>query len=333
MAYASLFEYTSSIVSLVAEASELVGQMPVFEGLDPNLVLRRENQIRTIHSSLLIENNTLLLDQVTAVLNGTHVLAPPKDVCEVRNAYEAYEAVARFSPYSLDDLLRAHRLLMKGLVKHPGCLRNQGVGTFAGDEAVHAALPERMVPKLMGDLFDWLRALDDHPLVRGSVFHYEFEFIYPFVDGNGRTGRLWHSLLLRNWRPIFVWLPVETLIHQNQQAYYNAIVAFTNAGSSTVFVEFMLRVIHDALADALERQRSSSRDEQIRDRYERQVSERAMRVLRLLVDDPALTYASLAAKLGVSSATARREVSSLVERGIICRVGARKNGRWEVLGD
>lgn len=259
--YIPPFEYNARIVTLVAEVSELVGQVTVFDGLDPNPVLRRENQIRTIHSSLLIENNVLTLDQVTAVLDGKHVLAPPKDVREVQNAYEAYEVAAKLDPYSFDDLLTAHSLMMDGLVKHPGCLRNDGVGVYAGDVLIYAAPPHNVVPQLMGDLFEWLRSSNDHPLIKGSVFHYEFEFIHPFMDGNGRTGRLWYSLLLRAWRPVFAWMPVETLIHRNQQEYYDAILSATNAGSSTSFIEFILGIIHKALVEVLDKHQAQGTED------------------------------------------------------------------------
>ncbi len=258
MEYQPPYSNTAQIVSLVADIAEMVGQVTIFEGLDPNPTLRRENQIRTIHSSLLIENNTLSLDQVTAVLGGHHVLAPPKDIREVQNAYEAYDIAASFDPYSLDDLLKAHKLMMDGLVKHPGCLRNADVGVYAGNVLIHPGTPYNYVPQVMADLFRWLSTSNAHPLIKGSVFHFEFEFIHPFMDGNGRVGRLWHSLILRGWRPVFAWMPVETLIHRNQQRYYDALFEASQKGESTVFVEFMLEVIRDALADALEQQRNTA---------------------------------------------------------------------------
>ena len=333
MSYTPPFQNTARIVSLVSEASELVGQVTVFDGLNPNPTLRRENQIRTIHSSLLIENNTLTLDQVTAVLDGKHVLAPPKDVREVQNAYEAYDAAATFDPYSFDDLLRAHALMMDGLVKHPGCLRNGDVGVYAGDVLIHAGSPASIVPKLMQELFEWLGSAEDHPLIKGSVFHYEFEFIHPFADGNGRTGRLWHSLLLRSWRPVFAWLPIETLIHRNQAAYYDALMEAGKQADGTVFVEFMLRAIRDALRDVLQQQANAPSEqinEQINERLGDECTTRQKRILTAVMLDQSLTYDALAVQLGVSSATVRRDIAELVRRGIMHREGARKNGRWVV---
>jgi len=328
-------------VSLVAEVSELVGQVTVFDGLNPNPMLRRENQIRTIHSSLLIENNTLTFDQVTAVLDGKHVLAPPKDVREVQNAYEAYEAALEFDPYSLDDLLKAHAIMMEGLVKHPGCLRNGDVGVYAGKTLIHAGSPSSIVPKLMRELFEWLKNTEDHPLIKGCVFHYEFEFIHPFMDGNGRTGRLWHSLLLRAWRPVFAWLPVETLIHRSQSDYYDALLEAGKQADSTVFVEFMLTTIRDALTDVMRQQEHMPNEqineqlfEQINEQLSNEITERQKRIIMAITLNRAITYESLAAQLNVSSATVRRDVSSLVRLGIIHREGSRKNGHWivDVLG-
>lgn len=325
--YTPPFEYTPRIVSLVAEVSELVGKVTVFDGLDPNPVLRRENQIRTIHSSLLIENNALTFDQVTAVLDGKHVLAPPKDIREVQNAYDAYDASSSFDPYSMDDLLKAHAMMMDGLVKHPGCLRNEGVGVYAGNVVIHAAPPQNVVPQLMHDLFDWLGSSNDHTLIKGSVFHYEFEFIHPFMDGNGRMGRLWHSLLLRGWRPVFAWLPVETLIRRNQQAYYDAIMASTNGSSSTPFVEFMLGTIHEALVDVLAQQEGSEQPENNRiqpenNRIRPHGDNRDVQVVSFLASAGRASVGDIAAILGLSKDRTRAVLRDMAQRGLILKYGA-----------
>lgn len=340
ISYVPPFEYTASIVSLVAEVSELVGKVTVFDGLDPNPVLRRANRIRTIHSSLLIENNTLTLDQVTAVLDGKHVLASPKDVREVQNAYEAYEAASALDPYSLDDLLKAHSLMMDGLVKHPGCLRTEGVGVYAGNVVVHAAPPQNVVLQLMQDLFGWLGSSNDHPLIKGSVFHYEFEFIHPFMDGNGRTGRLWHSLLLRQWRPVFAWMPVETLIHQNQQEYYDAIMAATNESSSTPFIEFMLSAIHKALIDVLEQQEAADQRVatgkqpennrmQPENGWKRQFGDdRDAQVTDFLSSVGQASARDIAALLGLSADRTRAVLRDMVRRGVIQKLGSGRATRY-----
>lgn len=325
--YVPPFEYTASLVSLVSEVSELVGKATVFDGLDPNPVLRRKNQIRTIHSSLLIENHTLTLDQVTAVLDGKRVLAPPKDVREVQNAYDAYEVASTFDPYSLDDLLRAHAIMMDGLVRHPGCLRNEGVGVYAGSVVIHAAPPQSVVPQLIQELFEWLGASHDHPLIRGSIFHYEFEYIHPFMEGNGRMGRLWHSLLLRSWRPVFAWLPVETLIHRSRQAYYNALMAATKESTSTPFVEFMLGAIRKALAEVLEQQESDSQPvatgkQPENNRLQPYRSDRDVQVTAFLASVGRASTGDVAAILGLSTDRTRAVLRDMARRGLIQKYGA-----------
>ncbi len=240
---------TEEITNLIIETAELAGKLTASEDLSKNPVLRRENRIKTIHSSLAIENNILTLEQVSAVINGKRVLAPPRDIREVQNAYDVYEKLAELDPYSMDDLLLAHSIMMQDLVKNAGKFRSGQVGVYDGDRLIHAGSPARLVPQLMDELFMWLKSSKLHPLVKSCIFHYEFEFIHPFEDGNGRTGRLWQSLILQKWQPFFAWLPVETLVHEKQSGYYDAIAKADKEGESTIFVEFMLQIILDALSE------------------------------------------------------------------------------------
>lgn len=331
MSYTPPFTNSAKVVGLIAEVSELVGQVTAFDGLDPNPQLRRDNQIRTIHSSLLIENNTLTLEQVTAVLDGHHVLAPAKDIREVQNAYEAYEAAADWDPYSFDNLLKAHGMMMAGLVKHPGCLRNEDVGVYAGEVLIHPGSSASAVPQVMSDLFEWLRISGDHPLVKGSVFHYEFEFIHPFMDGNGRMGRLWHSLILRRWRPVFAWMPVETLVHRNQQAYYDALMEAGQAGESTVFIEFMLGVIRDALIDVLSQQAKGisgvgrAMDERLASDGRALASDRQALVIGFAREQGTIRTSDAAGLLGVSRQRARAIMREMADAGVLVKHG---NGRY-----
>ena len=252
MAYAPLLTLTNRMMGSVAQVSQLIGQISAFDKLFPSPQLRRISRVRSIHFSLAIEANTLTIEQVTAVLNGKRVLAPPKDIHEVKNAYEAYEALSSMDPYSLDDLLKAHKFMMSGLVKDAGCFRAGNVGVFDGDRLIHAGTPAHYVPDVMQDLFAWIKSTDLHPLVASCVFHYEFEFIHPFSDGNGRTGRLWHSLLLQNWQSAFAWLPVESLVALHQQEYYKALGdSGSSGGDSTAFVEFMLDMIEKTLTETV----------------------------------------------------------------------------------
>ena len=227
--------------------------MNAVSGLSANPMLRRTNRIRSIYSSLAIEQNTLSLEQVTAVLNGKRVIAPPKDIAEVKNAYEIYEMMDTLNPYSVDDLLNAHAVMTRDLVVESGCFRSGPVGVVdkQGNILHFGTLPD-YVPGLVSELLDWIKDSDFHMLIKSCVFHYELELIHPFVDGNGRIGRLWHTLLLTQWKPMFAWLPVESIIHDRQDEYYNAINRSNYEGESTAFIEFMLSAIKAALMEAIQ---------------------------------------------------------------------------------
>ena len=247
--YRPPFHMTERITSLIAEIGEQVGRISVLQEGGLSLHLRRENRIRTIHSSLAIEHNSLSLSQVTAIVNGKRVLGDPNEIREVQNAYEAYEMMLDLNPASVDDLLRAHRLMMNGLVPENGRFRSGGVGIFAGDKLVHMAPPAEFVSQHIANLFAWYQASEFHPLVKSAIFHYEFEFIHPFADGNGRMGRMWHSLLLGQWKELFFWLPIEELIRSRQEEYYDALGASDALADSSGFVELMLEIIRDSLAE------------------------------------------------------------------------------------
>lgn len=215
------FELTNQIVSDVAEIAELVGRLTSTDRLSADPSLRRSNRIKTVYGSLAIEQNTLTLDQVTAVLNGKRVLAPPKDITEVRNAFEIYERLEELNPYSIDDLLTAHGVMMRGLEQEAGEFRSRPVGVVnQAREIVHFGTLPQYVPEAVENLLNWVQGSELPMLVSSCVFHYEFELIHPFADGNGRTGRLWHTLLLSKWNPIFAWLPVESIVHDHQEAYF-----------------------------------------------------------------------------------------------------------------
>ena len=249
MDYKPPFHLTDRMTVLVAEISEQVGRISVLRGDSLTPRLRRENRIRTIRASLAIEQNTLDLEQVTAILDGKRVLGNPNEIREVQNAYDAYELMLRLNPGSIDDLLTAHRLMMNGLVRDNGCFRSGGVGVFNGMTLVHMAPPARLVPEHIKNLFAWYQASALHPLIKSAVFHYEFEFIHPFSDGNGRIGRMWHSLLLGQWKELFFWLPVEELIKSRQKEYYDALGTADKKADSSGFVELMLELIRDSLGE------------------------------------------------------------------------------------
>jgi Fic family protein len=248
--YQPPFSITPSILNQVVEIGELLGHWAAHSGRTSPL-LRKENRIRTIQASLAIEHNSLTTGQVTAIMEGKRVLAPEKDIQEVRNAILAYEKLPEWKPWKLKDLLSAHRLLMIGLVDNPGKLRNGDVGVYRGNQLVHMAPPASQMNRLIDDLLAWLKQTDLHPLIANSVFHYEFEFIHPFSDGNGRMGRLWQTLILSQWRAELAWLPVETLIHFKQTRYYQILGQCDRASDCTAFVEFMLQNMADALREGI----------------------------------------------------------------------------------
>ena len=236
----------------VIDIAELVGRVSVTDKISMNPTLRRTNRIQTIYSSLAIEQNTLDIEQVTAVLSGKRVIAPPKDIAEVQNAYEIYDNMDKLNPYSIDDLLKAHSVMERGLLNEAGEFRSRPVGVADSEgNILHFGTLPQYVPKLIQELLEWTEKSGIHLLIKSCVFHYEFELIHPFADGNGRMGRLWHTLLLSKWNPIFAWLPIESIIHDNQSEYYNAINVSNNNGNSTVFIEFMLSVIKQALQESI----------------------------------------------------------------------------------
>lgn len=247
--YKPPFHITNKMMSLIAEISEQVGQITVLQEGTISPHLRRENRIRTIHSSLAIEHNSLSLEQVTAILDGKRVLGNPNEIKEVRNAYEAYELMLRLEPSSVDDLLKAHKLMMNGLVPENGRFRSGGVGVFDGEVLIHMAPLAEFVPEHIHNLFAWYQRSELHPLIKSAIFHYEFEFIHPFADGNGRMGRMWHNLLLGKWKELFFWLPIEELIQARQKEYYDALGAADAQADSAGFVELMLEIINDSLKE------------------------------------------------------------------------------------
>lgn len=328
--YTPPFSMTEEIMNMVIEIGELVGQITAHNNLSTSPKLRRENRIKTIYSSLAIEQNTLTLNQVTDVLDGKRVLAPPAEIREVKNAYEAYEELQKLNMYSVDDLLKAHKLMTDGLVKESGVFRSGNAGVYTGEHIlIHAGSPANYVPSLIQELFAWLRTSNMHPLVKSCIFHYEFEFIHPFADGNGRTGRLWHTLILQNWKEFFAWLPVETMIHENQEAYYKAINESNNAGESTIFVAFMLNIICDMLKEIVATQNSNN-DVGINVGINVGIILEE-KILLLLKDNPKITANQLAEMLNMSGRQIERIIASLKKEGKLERIGANRNGSWKVI--
>lgn len=244
--YKPPFTITPEIISLLAEICELLGRMSALQN-PQELRLRRINRIKTVHGSVAIEGNTLTEDQISDILDGKQIVAPLREVQEVRNAIKAYDQYEDWDPVDEDDLLKAHAIMTAGLLDNPGNYRCKAAGIMGGEDIVHIAPPAERVSFLIKDLLAWLRDTDMHPLIASSVFHYEFEFIHPFEDGNGRIGRLWQTLILTRWNPLFADIPIESMVHVNQQAYYYALNQSTNQANCTPFIEFMLNKILDAI--------------------------------------------------------------------------------------
>ena len=315
------FEITNTIINHVVEIAELVGRVTSSNPLSTNPTLRRTNRIRTIHGSLAIEQNTLSLEQVTAVLNGKHVLAPPKDIAEVKNAYEIYERLDELDPYSVDDLLTTHGIMTRGLVEESGMFRTRPVGVVDSEgHVLHFGTLPQYVPDLVMELLDWVKTSEVHMLIRSCVFHYEFELIHPFADGNGRVGRLWHTLLLSKWNPAFAWLPAEYIIHDRQQEYYDAINASNDAGESTIFIEFMLSAIKASLIDAI------NTSDEMSDGPMDKATMRWKKIQEYLKAHDYIMNADVRELCGVSAATANRILTGLAAEDKLLR--CRKSGHW-----
>lgn len=337
--YKPPFHMTARIVSLLADVSEEIGRIAVLSRglLTPHL--RKGNRIRTIHSSLAIEQNSLSLAQVTAILEGKRILGAPNEIREVQNAYEAYEMLLTLDPYSVSDLLAAHKRMMRGLISENGVFRTGGVGVFNGKQMVHMAPPAMLVPGEIENLFEWYRTSDMHPLIRSAAFHYEFEFIHPFADGNGRMGRFWHTLLLGAWKEVFYWLPIEDLIRERQKQYYAALAASDHTADCAPFVELMLEIILDTLRQTSVVGEVSKVNDEVNEKVNDEVNDEAgdggsdgeSALLQLLAEDPHCTVTRAAERLGVSRKTIAARLKSLKEKDRIVRIGSSRAGYWKVL--
>lgn len=245
--YVPPYTITDKAVNLISAITEIITKININDNMSNNPRLRRDNRIRTIHASLAIENNSLSLDQVTDIINGKRIFGAPDEICEVRNAFEAYNRLLEFNPFSINDMLLTHKVLMNELTKEAGTFRSGEVDIFSGDRLVHMALPAGQVSHLIKDLVNWAKQADAHPLIKSCVFHYEFVFIHPFADGNGRMGRMWQTLILYKWKSLFGWLPIESLIRKRQEEYYRVLEECDHSANSGKFIEFMLTAIYDAL--------------------------------------------------------------------------------------
>lgn len=327
MSYEPPFKITSKAINLISQISEKIGEISTLENTERTVQLRKKNRIRTIHSSLAIENNSLTIEQITAIIEGKRVLGPPNEIQEVKNAVQAYELLLNLNPYKQNDLLKAHQLMMNDLVKHSGKYRKGGVGIFDGKGVVHVAPPADRVPFLMNDLFDWLKSSDAHPLIKSCVFHYEFEFIHPFEDGNGRMGRLWQTVILTEWKPIFAWLPIESLIKENQKLYYKALGISDSNADSTEFIEFMLSIILKTIKEII------ATELKITQKITQKITVNQQKIIDSIKNNPYITQEELAEIVGIARLNIIKNMKKLQEQNIIKRIGADKNGYWQIIDE
>ena len=291
--YKPPFTITNEILSYVSSISEKIGRITAISSLETKPYLRKNNRIKSIHSSLKIEANSLSLGQVRDVINGRLVLGEQKEIQEVKNAYAAYESLSEINPYSIKDLKKFHGMMTKYLVEEYGEFRHGEEGVFNGDECIFMAPPAQFVPQLMDELFEWMKKSRNsvHPLIMSSVFHYEFVFIHPFADGNGRMARLWHTAILSKWKPVFEFIPIESRIEKFQDEYYDAIARCHVSGESTIFIEFMLSQI-DRILEDISLQMNEENE---------QFSETVRKMLEIMEYDTPYTRKTLMEKLGLKS--------------------------------
>lgn len=320
--YKPPFSISSKSINLIADISAQIERYAIRMEQEDGLLLRKNNRIKTIHGSLAIEGNTLSESLITDIIEGKPVVAPLREIQEVKNAIKTYDAFSSLNPFNIDDLLKAHGLMMEALVDDAGYFRRSGVGVFSGNKAVHVAPPAANVPHLMNDLFDWLKKSEDHLLIKSCVFHYEFEFIHPFIDGNGRLGRLWQSLILSKLHPIFAHLPVENIVFQNQQQYYDAISQSTKATDCSPFIEFMLEEVLTTL--------KKRQGEPLTTKDIGTVNGTANGTVKLIKANKRITIDELALKLNKSRRTITRIIKKLQADGVVSRIGSDKTGYWEI---
>ena len=320
------YTITDKMLNYVSNIMEKIGEANYFENLNKYPELRRKTRIRSIHSSLAIENNQLSLFQVEAVINGKTVIGEQKDIQEVKNAYKAYEEIDNINPYSLEDLKKIQGILTFAIEDDSGKFRNHGEAVYDGDIQIFMAPPHRMVPTLMDNLFNWMnKAKDDvNPLILSSIFHYEFVFIHPFSDGNGRTARLWQTAILAHWKDLFKYIPIESIIRKHQEEYYTAIQNCNNAGNSNEFIEFMLKVIEEAVDGMI----LTSNQETTQETTQKTTQEK---IINLIKKNSSITQVEMAKTLDLTRDGISYNIKVLKEKGIIERVGSNKTGYWKIL--
>ena len=318
------YTITDKMLNLATTIMEKIGEANYFESLNRFPELRRKTRIKSIHSSLAIENNQLSLLQVEAVINGKAVIGEQKDIQEVKNAYKAYEEIDNINPYSVEDLKKIQGILTFAIEDDSGKFRNHGEAVYDGDVQIFMAPPHRMVPTLMDNLFNWMNEAKEkvNPLILSSIFHYEFVFIHPFSDGNGRTARLWQTAILAHWKDLFKYIPIESIIRKHQEEYYTAIQNCNNVGNSNEFIEFMLKIIDEAVDGMILNQQEITQETTQETTQEK--------IINLIKKNPGITQVEMAKALDLTRDGISYNIKTLKEKGIIERVGSTKKGIWKI---
>lgn len=311
------YEITSDILRLTASISEKIGEVKSAKLIKPPIELRKRNRIKSIQSSLEIEGNTLTVEQITDLIDNKRVLAPQKDIVEVKNAIELYSKLNELNAYEIDALCRAHGILMNTLIENAGQFRSTAVGIIKGNNITHVAPPGDLVFPLMKDLFDYLKNDNDLLLIKSCVFHYEFEFIHPFIDGNGRMGRFWQTMILKEYSPVFEFLPIESLIKERQQDYYDVLAKSDYQGKSTGFIEFMLNIIDIALEDLLKSQNHTLNG-----------IDRISIFQNFIGNEFFTRQAYLRQNKDISTATASRDLKEAVDMEVIEKIGEKRLAKY-----
>lgn len=312
------YKISGKILKLVASISEKIGEINSAHLHKPPTELRKKNRIKTIHSSLEIEGNTLTIEQITAIVENKNVIGPKKDILEVKNAITVYDYIDNLNPFDFNSFCDAHRILMNGLIESEGKLRNKSVGIVKGSEVTHIAPPAEKIQFLMNDLFDYLKTDDEIILIKSCVFHYEMEFIHPFLDGNGRMGRLWQTVILKEAYPIFEFLPIESLIKARQEQYYESLSKSDNTGESTIFIEFMLEILLNSLEELLQIQNVNLAN-----------IDRITIFKSIIKEDYFTRKEFLKNFREISSATASRDLKYGVENGFIEKIGDKNTAKYK----
>jgi len=327
--YKPPYSITSKILKSVSLISELISDIKHIDKNYSTLTLRKKNRVRSITGTLQIEGNTFDEAKVTSVIDGKIVLGTLREIEEVKGAIEAYDYLDKYNYKKEKDLLLAHKLLMQKLLNNAGVYRSSNVGVGGKDGVTHVAPPPNMVPRLMGDIFDWLNSSDEHLLIKSCVFHYEFEFIHPFNDGNGRIGRLWQTIILASFRELFAYIPMESMVRNHQEKYYQALEDAGSMGESTPFIEFMLEIISKSLQDYIKESKKN-----VPLIVPKNVPlKRLDTILSLIKKDKNITIAQLSNILSVTDKTIKRDITKLKNENLVKRVGSLKSGYWQLIDE